>query len=340
LIWPLQNLRFMAAVMVVYVHAAQTAFSVTGSHGLLPQEFHLTGRAGVDIFFVISGAIMSATAPGLTWGRFAWKRFRRIVPVYYLLTLPVLIIAWRTGAPLGWREVLATFLLWPATDTMTEPLSPVAWTLCFEALFYAAVALILADRRWLPALLVVFLVSLALAPWTPVFQFLGNPLIVEFMIGAALVRLPKWRTGKWGLPLGLVALAATGFLGLAPDGSNLDFLAGERGFHRLLVYGLPAAAIVHGALQYDGRKSFWTEQGDASYSLYLSHPLLVGLLWEFWKVFPARPEIIVFADIAICAVFAWRFHLRIEAPILKALDSTALKRASRSQAGIHERSNP
>jgi exopolysaccharide production protein ExoZ len=91
LIWPLQNLRFVTVVMVVYLHAAQTAFAVRGLHGLLPQEFQFAGRAGVDIFFVISGAIMSATAPGLTWRSLAWKRFRRIVPVYYLMTLPLLV---------------------------------------------------------------------------------------------------------------------------------------------------------------------------------------------------------------------------------------------------------
>jgi len=38
MIWSLQVLRFVAALMVVYVHAAQTAFAATGSNGFIPQS--------------------------------------------------------------------------------------------------------------------------------------------------------------------------------------------------------------------------------------------------------------------------------------------------------------
>ncbi len=86
-IWSLQTLRFAAAMMVVYFHAANAAFSATGSYGLLPYNFHTTGAAGVDIFFVLSGVIITKTARGLSWREFAWRRFRRIAPMYFLVTL-------------------------------------------------------------------------------------------------------------------------------------------------------------------------------------------------------------------------------------------------------------
>jgi exopolysaccharide production protein ExoZ len=66
-IWPLQILRFIAALMVVYVHAAHLAVKATGSYGLFPPELPLAGQAGVDIFFVISGVIIAKTAVGLSW---------------------------------------------------------------------------------------------------------------------------------------------------------------------------------------------------------------------------------------------------------------------------------
>ena len=37
MVWSLQILRFVAALMVVYVHAAQVAASTTGSPGTLPR---------------------------------------------------------------------------------------------------------------------------------------------------------------------------------------------------------------------------------------------------------------------------------------------------------------
>jgi hypothetical protein len=54
--------------MVVYVHAAQTAFDATGSVGLVPYKIVGLGLTGVDIFFVISGVVIAKTAPGLTPG--------------------------------------------------------------------------------------------------------------------------------------------------------------------------------------------------------------------------------------------------------------------------------
>ncbi len=38
MIWPLQILRFVAALMVVYVHAAQQAVAQTGSYDIFPRE--------------------------------------------------------------------------------------------------------------------------------------------------------------------------------------------------------------------------------------------------------------------------------------------------------------
>jgi len=317
MIWSLQTLRFVAALMVVYIHAAQTAFTATGSNGFLPPDFQVVGLAGVDIFFVLSGVIITRTAPGLTWQSFAWKRFRRIIPIYFLVCIPAMFIT--VGVGLGWRDLLATFLLWPATDVMTAPILPVAWTLCFEALFYAAFALVLFDRRLLYLVLGLFVVSMLLRHHGPIFQFLGNPLILEFMMGVALAYLPAKRAGIWGVVVGAILLVAAGSAGVAPTGETVEFLEGDGAFLRVLVYGVPSTMIVYGVMQIDVKESFWTEMGDASYSLYLTHTLLVTALLPLWIAYPLPPDLIIVIVVLACVLFGWRVHLRVEKPIIKLL---------------------
>jgi exopolysaccharide production protein ExoZ len=82
MIWSLQSLRFVAALMVVYVHAAQAAYTATGSTGLLPYNIVSVGLSGVDLFLVLSGVVIAKAAPGLTAAEFVWRRIRRVVPIY------------------------------------------------------------------------------------------------------------------------------------------------------------------------------------------------------------------------------------------------------------------
>ena len=319
MIWPLQSLRFVAALMVVYVHAAQLAVEQTGSSGLFPRELPLAGQAGVDIFFVISGVIIARTVVGLTWQEFAWKRFRRIIPFYFLVCIFALLIVARSGVAITGRDLLASFFLWPATDTMTLPLLPVAWTLCYEMLFYAAATLVLADRRWLFPVLGLFVAAMALRQHGAVFQFLGNPLIIEFLFGVALAHAPAFRHVRWGIPLGAALIIGAGFLDLAPLGNALEYLRGDEAFLRVAVYGLPAALIVWGVMQFNGRASAWTRQGDASYSLYLTHSLFMPMFFVVWTLIPLPTDLMIVISMAAAAFFGWRIHLAIEVPVLNAL---------------------
>lgn len=317
LIWSLQSLRFVAALMVVYVHAAQTALAATGSTGLLPPQLAAIGLSGVDIFFVLSGVVIAKTARGLTWREFAWKRLRRIVPIYYIVCIPVLFMAVRVG--FGWRDFMATFLLWPATDVITAPMLPVAWTLCFEALFYSAAAFVLADRRWAWLLMLIYTVALVLRPYGPLFQFLGNPIILEFLMGVGIAFLPGRKAGMWGIPVGVLALLATGLSGIAPTGETNSFLAGEGAFQRVLVLGVPAALIVYGTMQIRVGESVWTYLGDGSYTLYLVHSLVITALSVVWLRFRLPADVIILIGMGASVLLAWRIHERVERPLLRIL---------------------
>ena len=323
MIWSLQILRFIAALLVVYIHAVRIAVTATGSGGLLPLDVQIVGRAGVDIFFVISGVIIARVAVGLTWQEFAWRRWCRVVPIYFLASIPAVVIEAKTG--FGWRDVLATYLLWPATDVMTIPMLTVAWTLCFEVLFYAATALLLWRRNALLVLLGLFGAAMILRPAGPVFQFLGNPIIIEFLLGVGIAQLPKWPAARWGIVVGAATMLLAGPMGLAPDGEVLDVLAGTDIGWRVLVYGISAALIVYGTMQLNAGPSFWTGQGDASYAVYLTHLLILMALRPFWIAYPIAPDMVILLSMFACVLFGWAVHARIEKPLLNSLSRRPIK---------------
>jgi exopolysaccharide production protein ExoZ len=317
MIWSLQILRFIAALMVVYLHVAQSALSVTGSAGSIPLELTVMGYAGVDIFFVLSGVVIARTAPGMTSAQFAWRRIRRILPIYLVACVPAMLQAAKTG--FGWRDVLATLLLWPATDVMTAPLLGVAWTLSFEMLFYLSTALVLYDRRYLYVLGVLYAIAFALRPFGPLFQFLGNPLVIEFLLGVAIAFIPSWRGGIVCVPFGFAALSLAGLLHNIPQAGTLEALTGQQNLYRVFVWGLPSALIVYGFMQIRARENVWTNLGDASYSIYLFHGFAVGLLLALWSEFPVHPDLIIIIGMIAAVLLSWRIHVLIEAPILKAI---------------------
>ncbi|HQX84200.1 MAG TPA: acyltransferase, partial [Aestuariivirga sp.] len=118
-----------------------------------------------------------------------------------------------------------------------------------------------------------------------------------------------------------------GFFDLAPLGNSLAYLRGDEALQRVAVFGLPAALIVWGAMQFKGRKSFWTGQGDASYSLYLTHALFMPVFFLIWKVFPLPTDLMIATSMAASAFFGWRIHLAIEKPVLNALKGERFSRA-------------
>jgi exopolysaccharide production protein ExoZ len=313
MLWSLQVLRFVAALMVVYVHAADTAMRANESFGSICGTLINIGHCGVDIFFVISGVIIAKIAPGRTPTEFIWSRIRRIVPLYFLFSIAALAFTINTG--FGWREALATFLFWPATDQMTAPTLAGGWTLCFEMLFYAATALILLDRQWTIIMVGAYGMAFLLRPISPIFQFLGSPIILEFLLGVTIAYIPGRRFGVLGLPIGTMSLVGAALFGIEPIDIDLQ---------RVLIFGLPSAMIVYGTLQITMRESVWTYLGDASYSLYLSHFVPLTFLLAFSRIYPIPSDLLILIGIFTSLLFAWRVHERFEKPMMNALKGKLL----------------
>ncbi|MEE2567495.1 acyltransferase family protein [Hyphobacterium marinum] len=332
----IQALRALAALLVVVIHIQANELRAAGDPLLSGWLYH--GVAGVDLFFVISGFIMVY----VTRGRFAETRnalrfwFDRAVRVYppvWLFTALAIAGFYAQGTQDFWFSqsgVVESFLLIPQHN---PPLLGVSWTLLHELYFYLVFGLFLLPReRFLPvglglwALIVAAGLALGIDstsnPWLAV---AFHPHTYEFLLGAAaaLVLYRGWYRFPWLITaLGLAAfLTGAVVLGLrGPD----DYPAW---WGRVLAFGPASALLVLGmaALERDQgvRAPVWTRRiGDWSYSLYLSHLLIIAALAHIWTRF-ARPGIadnLVFITLMVIVpvVFAALAYTLFERPTLRA----------------------
>jgi len=300
-----QMLRFVAAMLVVFYH---TAARIPESSALPYQLFGLVetfGFAGVDIFFVISGYIMVYTTRGRAGPnqgqQFMRRRFARIYSGYW----PFFFAAWLLFGfirpeHLAESHLLKSFLLWP--QSLNLVLLQLSWTLSFEMYFYLLFALLVSFTPTgvrtrilvsVTALLLAFngykhFVIAGFNPENfynyPFYQrFLTSPYMLEFLCGALLA---QWLE-KNRLPMSRVWLLAGSLLFCAGGLINTVLYSGlsEQGYHvfpRVLVFGIPSVLLVAGlvAVESDGymaNRRFSIQAGGASYAIYLSHVLILGL---------------------------------------------------------------
>jgi peptidoglycan/LPS O-acetylase OafA/YrhL len=286
----IQELRGIAAILVVVLHAS-LAVQMRGWNIHIGQFFQAWPALGVDLFFVISGVIMMVTTadrrPGWrTALAFLRGRLVRIVPIYWIFTtvMLVLLAALPTMFYKNRLDVLhavCSYLFFPATNAYTgstRPLLPPGWTLVYEMWFYLVFAalLLLPRRCTFPIVAGFFTLTSVLGLVVHdgfAFGVYTSPLMLEFVFGCLIGKLfcsriqVSRRTAAITLSLGIVLLLGTTSLQIGPT---------ERFFY----WGVPAALVVGGALFWE-RAGGWQPHrllgaiGDRSYSLYLSHYLLL-----------------------------------------------------------------
>lgn len=297
----IQYLRGFAAVAVVACH----------TNWLNP----LYGQQGVDVFFVISGFIMTLVSKRETRPlAFLRARAIRVVPLYWVCTL-----AW--AALFGFGPVshlIQSLLFWPhlAPNGLAWPVIPQGWTLTYEAFFYAVFALsLLAPHRWRFAVLSAVLTALVALGLIAQPQNLAagsftNSVMLEFLAGAALQIV--WRR-EW-LP-GLIGSASMVAAGVA---AFVLLRHVEPGAIRCLVWGLPSLAIVAGGLGVERagwlpRSRFLLALGDASFALYLTHRFA---LEQIKAIFSSLPTPLAIAGVVVVSAGIALAVLRlVEKPI-------------------------
>lgn len=303
----LQVLRFAAAFFVVLFHVGS---GLQIQYQLTTNPFGL-GAAGVDIFFVLSGFIISYTTnPARGFLDFARRRVARVVPLYWLLTLAVIIIALAkpdllNSTVLTQQAIIRSFLFVPyeKSNGAIQPLLFLGWTLCYEMFFYLIYGLcaLVSGRgaSWLASGVLLFLVGLnslwpdGSAEW----RFYTSPILVEFVLGMGLQEVfsgsDYFRNGSQLLALMSIICAPVAYFtaslvlpGIVPP-------------------AIFSALIVIGCL-------FWKVQktrlvlalvllGDASYSLYLVHPYTIQLVMKLLS----KDASLGLVFLLLCAAIIW-----------------------------------
>ena len=296
----LQGLRALAVLMVVLYHAWPA---------WLPG-----GYIGVDVFFVISGFLITRlllherdTTGSIAFARFYARRARRLVPALLLVTCTVIGISWWFHAPIERKMLTSTAVttvtyvsnLWYAalaTDYLDDSTHGNAllhsWSLSVEEQFYLVWPGLLwllsrraagASRRRLAlGIGTLGLLSLGLCLWTMTWAqpwaFFGAPTRAwEFAAGALAALVPVAVAGRLG-----TAVPQWGALAVLVACGGLFTVATAHPGWWTTVPVAATCLLLFGLTRPGGavgRLLSWAPAqwlGDISYSLYLWHwPVLV-----------------------------------------------------------------
>jgi peptidoglycan/LPS O-acetylase OafA/YrhL len=322
----IDGLRALAVVPVVLFHANFSAFS--------------GGYVGVDVFFVISGFLITSILYGelvdgrMSIVRFYERRVRRIFPALFAMLTAMLPVAAFVLMPDDLRALgkylaatalfSANILFWLETNyfAAAAELNPLlhTWSLAVEEQFYILFPLLLAAtyrfaRSWLATILILGAAgSLTLSAWgvshypTAAFYLLP-PRAWELLLGSLLAigvvpTIPSRAVNEAVAWAGLGSVVAAIFL-------YTDQTAFP-GFAALLPC-LGAAALIHtGHARTIPARLLSTKPavaiGLVSYSLYLWHwPLIVLTQYQLMRQVEHWERAVMVAISLLLAYLSWRF---------------------------------
>jgi exopolysaccharide production protein ExoZ len=336
----IESLRGVAAALVLFAHVK---FPVIDACGVseLPQVLRPAwGACGVDLFFVISGFVISLTLdrPGMTWRAFVAARVARVVPVYFVFTLACLVIPAVVCVQLTPKVVADSFLFLPLfdADRFAGTIHPYGWTLSFEIWFYlvATVTAVIAGPRAVPVrlaalfiagVLVLFVVGYDRAWYFP--RFALCPMVVEFALGCVAYRI-TCRPVPLGVGLAILAVGLAGIVLGSFRGDRLAIYAAVLSdpglaLERVAYWGLPSFLIVTGATAIERRTGWWPARraavffGGISFSLYLVQPIILFVVGSLCQLIGGlSPWTVVGAAVIAVFVTATVTYRRVELPVV------------------------
>ncbi|WP_439851476.1 acyltransferase family protein [Pseudomonas syringae] len=357
-LYSLQGLRGVAVLGVVLFHMMSVESKFSGGDILLPPLLDFF-QLGVDLFFVISGFVMVIVSRGrfqssVEVQRFLFNRLSRIYPTYWLyffITLAVYLVQpGMVNSGHGSSNLLMSFLLLPNDKVL---LVMVAWSLLFELWFYVVFSgLLLFRERLLPSLLgiwaLVIIVFNALADWqdySSALKIILHPYSLEFIIGAALA---LFFYGRHSARLPTLAVYALLGAGLLPGIALIGYyrLYDSQGLARMLLVGSVFGVLVLTLALLERRKRLSVPGalvvvGDMSYTVYLSHLLVLGVIGRIWSLVGAWPESyldnLLFALLMMAAAicYGWVGYRCFEKPVLDRANAFSKRhfRANSARAG-------
>jgi exopolysaccharide production protein ExoZ len=253
------------------------------------------GAVAVDLFFVVSGFIITVVtlekntlAPRITLFDYAGKRIARILPFLWVFVIVYALVRFLGTGRYDFGPSLATMFLWPLGELRPN----VAWTLRHETLFYIVFAISFLGRQWRAYVLALWCLSPLLYSLFNVPQggektglqelalFLFNPSNLTFGCGV-LLGMAYLRSSALQRPSSYPAWS----LALLMGASCLALFAVFKEFASALVTILASVVVLivlrlppsSGSLARLGHIL-----GDASYSIYLTHSLVLLIAGSAW----------------------------------------------------------
>jgi peptidoglycan/LPS O-acetylase OafA/YrhL len=343
----IQVLRALAVVMVTHVHAIDLQMLFARS---VQQNFYYLqnlGAIGVDLFFVISGFIISHVAGSYSGGydgyKFLKKRFLRINPIYYIATAIYFVLTCFFDKYMGLNELflrvfnsLVIIPVLPLQINTFVPLLGVGWSLSFEWLFYLifCCTILLRIKNKMPCL-VVLIGALVTAGrlyhpdlW---FIFYTHPLLLEFLFGVIIhwlyisVKLPK-AIAYTLFMIGIAGYVFNIFHNFKDIAELGNILLGDDQLTRVLLWGIPSIFLFAGSIFLEKagvwyqlwNHPFLLRLGDASYSIYLCHPLVYYFLMLLYMQigFFLNPDLAIFLQMTLGIAGGLLFYKFIEKPVV------------------------
>ena len=258
-------------------------------------RFGSLGWAGVDVFFVLSGFLITGILVrskgepvGSYFRNFYMRRSLRIFPLYYLVMFLLLFVLDRPGSTGG--EKLSYLLYYQNIryacfgELVTDPARLITWSLAIEEQFYLvwpAICWWLSQRslRRLCAVMIVAAIGLRFVLLSQGFEgthFLTPCRMDALAVGAWLAVSPPPRAwlGTVATVLGFGGLLATAYFG----GSSLPESRGQQewGLVAALLLGVGLLTLARSAPRLAPVFTWWPLRslGKYSYCIYLTHFLV------------------------------------------------------------------
>lgn len=282
--YSIQFLRGGAALIVVFHHFMQVFYSFerTNPVGNFFSDF---GGWGVDVFFIISGFIMVFIVTTKKSGslRFILDRIIRVVPNYWLYTLIIVVLGMVIpihATQANFSSIFKSLFFIPHENPSIQlgmyPTLSVGWTLNYEMFYYSLVAITLAFgfHRLKLGLKLVFLFLVGVPILEKLFDFdiYYNFHLIEFALGMFLYAI--FNNHLWRFKYFLFFL-----------GGGLLLIINNPTMERIMI----AFLIVFLALlleKFISQKNILSKiglfLGNISYSVYLSHSIVLLTLFYFF----------------------------------------------------------
>lgn len=332
----IQALRAISALMILLYHSLPICVGLYGDH-ILFSIYDKIGFVGVDVFFVISGFVITLTTtdkPRTLYSatHFLYNRAARIYLGYwpFLILMAIVCIIYEPAIINSSRALTKSIFLFPphiktGNAENSKQILSVAWSLTYEIYFYILFSfLFIVPKKYLPQCVIAFFIIIFLrCLYIPTknhthLAFYGSPFLLEFLGGSLLYHFRFYLLKKRHIFFALPGFLIGGYIAY-----QLNY---ELGFNRVLSYGASAFCLVWLFLILDTENIFkagvyWSTLGDASYTLYLSHTMLLELFtftggrqWLHYQ--PVWLIHIGFVALIVTIIlFSLQFYKIVEAPI-------------------------